>query len=108
MGELEVLRNPQAEPPASRRPIVGTMINLLRFLAPRWYVDSVIGRQREFNDAVVRAFETQRYRNTRQDRLNREQTAELMLIAFTALGRFQSIDRQDESRPKDCQTDRLL
>ena len=88
IGELETLRAARAEAPSTRLPFVGGVLEMFKFLAPRWYVDGALEKQREFNDAVVRAFESQRYRNIRQDRVNREQTAELMLLALTLLGKL--------------------
>ena len=95
---LESLRAVQGRPLRSRVPGLGRLRNWFNNLGPRWYVDGAMADQRAFNDAVVRAFESQQARNIQQDRLNREQTAELVLLALTALGRFESIAAPDIPR----------
>lgn len=66
-------------PPRSRIPGMGWIRNKINELGPRWYVDPAFERQSAFNAAIVRVLDA-------HQRLHREQTAGLLLIAMDVLG----------------------
>lgn len=88
LTDLQERRSVEGRPITSRVPLLGWLRNWLNNLGPRWYVDAALEEQRAFNDAVVRAFEAQTTRNEQQDRVSREQTAALLLVALVMLGRL--------------------
>ena len=93
LAELHELRYVAGKPLASRTPFVARLRGWLNSLTSRWYVDGALAEQRAFNDAVVRAFTAQNQRNASQDRLNREQTAALILVALVTLRRVHDLAR---------------
>ncbi|MEZ4568988.1 MAG: hypothetical protein R2849_01375 [Thermomicrobiales bacterium] len=100
LADLHARRSVEGHSIAARVPVLGWFRNLFNNLGPRWYVDDVVAQQREFNDAVVRAFEAQADQNARQDRLNREQTAAVLLIALETLGRLRDVNGGEGNREK--------
>ncbi|CAN5565092.1 hypothetical protein BH24CHL1_BH24CHL1_00960 [soil metagenome] len=80
LDETSKLWEVTGKPPGSRIPLAGTLRNLINSLGPRQALDAALTEQRAFNAAVVRALEA-------QDRLHREQTATVLLIALDTLQR---------------------
>jgi hypothetical protein len=80
LDETSKLWEVTGKPPGSRIPLAGTLRNLINSLGPRQALDAALTEQRAFNAAVVRALEA-------QDRLHREQTATVLLIALDMLQR---------------------
>ncbi len=97
--ELYNLKTVSGKPLSSRIPLIAWLRNLINNLGPRWYVDNAFAEQGAFNDAVVRALMAQRERNATQDRLNREQTAALILVALETLGRLADNSPPTENPP---------
>jgi GT2 family glycosyltransferase len=97
IDELQRLRSVEGGRIRSRIPLLGMLRNLINDLGPRQYVDAALGEQRAFNDALVRAFETQQAHNSHQQQLNREQTAALLLLALSMLGRLRQRERSPGS-----------
>jgi O-antigen biosynthesis protein len=80
-------------PPSSRNPVTRWLHNKVMDLGPRRYVDPAFTQQSAFNTAVVQALGV-------HERLHREQTAALLLLALDALGRFEAIAALERDAPR--------
>lgn len=78
--------------PRSRIPLVGWIRRKVNDLGPRWYVDPAFEQQRAFNAAIVHALET-------HERMHREQTAALLLVALDELGRLNATPGRETPAP---------
>jgi hypothetical protein len=101
LDELQDLRAIKGRSPPTGFPLKMRLRNWLNGVTSRWYVDAALAEQNAFNDAVVRALTAQNHRNAMQDRVNREQTAALILVALTTLRRFRDLARPSPNQTRD-------
>ena len=88
-------------------PVGGRLKGWFHNWAIRPTLEPAFADQRAFNDAVMRALAAQQERNHRQDQINREQFASLLLVALTVIGGLrQEADRSrlsDFNAPTGCE-----